>query len=393
MARILWLNWSGGGNLPPSLGIARVLEQRGHAVTFAGRPEMVPRVDAAGFRAIELTRAYEQAERYPQGSYLTRMSCYLTSPATGEQVRAVVADEAPDVTVIDCMFPVALAEARAFRMPTAVVCHTFVFRQLDMWREMLARLDGMRQQAGFDPLPPLDALWPVRDRLITTSLAAFDHPAPSGWELVRHAGPVLESEKAAVPTALPWPDSDSTPLVLMSFSTGFEQRNVEKLQSGLTALAGLPVHVVATTGGIVEPAELDVPPNAIVVKYAAHDPIMQRAALIVTHGGHGTAMRALRHGVPLVLIPGLAGDQPFVAAAIEEWDAGRALPGDAGVDAIRSAARTVLGNSSFRDEARRRAVALTGVDGASRAAAEIEALLGPGPQLKQPHHASSYAES
>ncbi len=95
MARILWLNWSGGGNLPPSLGIARALEERGHVVTFAGRPEMVPRVDAAGFRAIELTRAYEQVERYPQGSFLTRMSCYLTSPATAEQVRSVVAEEAP----------------------------------------------------------------------------------------------------------------------------------------------------------------------------------------------------------------------------------------------------------------------------------------------------------
>ena len=48
MARIRWLNWSGGGNLPPSLGIARALSERGHDVTFAGRPEMVPRVEAAG---------------------------------------------------------------------------------------------------------------------------------------------------------------------------------------------------------------------------------------------------------------------------------------------------------------------------------------------------------
>ena len=55
MARILWLNWSGGGNLPPSLGIARVLAERGHSVTFAGRSEMVPRVDAAGFRSMRTT--------------------------------------------------------------------------------------------------------------------------------------------------------------------------------------------------------------------------------------------------------------------------------------------------------------------------------------------------
>ena len=33
-------------------------------------------------------------------------------------------------------------------------------------------------------------------------------------------------------------------------------------------------------------------------------------------GGHATAMRALRHGVPIVAIPGLAGDQPDVAVAI-----------------------------------------------------------------------------
>src|SRR5580704_16266831 len=100
MARILWLNWSGGGNLPPSLGIARALTERGHEVAFAGRPEMVPRVDAAGFRSIELTRAYEQVERYPQGTFLTRLSCYLTSPATAEQVRDVITAEAPDLVLI-----------------------------------------------------------------------------------------------------------------------------------------------------------------------------------------------------------------------------------------------------------------------------------------------------
>jgi UDP:flavonoid glycosyltransferase YjiC (YdhE family) len=103
---------------------------------------------------------------------------------------------------------------------------------------------------------------------------------------------------------------------LVSFSTGFEQRNVDKVQRALDALADLPVHVVATTGGIVAPNEVATPANAVVLNYAAHDPIMRRAALVMTHGGHGTAMRAMRHGVPMVVIPGLAGDQPFVAAAV-----------------------------------------------------------------------------
>jgi len=52
---------------------------------------------------------------------------------------------------------------------------------------------------------------------------------------------------------------------MVSFSTGFEQRNVEKVQRTLDALADEPIHVVATTGGIVAPNELGSPPNAIVL--------------------------------------------------------------------------------------------------------------------------------
>jgi UDP:flavonoid glycosyltransferase YjiC (YdhE family) len=375
MARILWLNWSGGGNLPPSLGIARVLTERGHTVAFAGRPEMVPRVKTAGFRAIEITDAYAQVDRYPQGHFMTRAACYLTSPAVEAQIRSIVAAERPDITLIDAMFPAALANASQFGCASIVFVHTFVFRQLEMWRKFFGIFDGMRRQAGFAGLPVLDDLWRPRERIVSTSLAAFDAPLLPGWDMVRHAGPVLEDERFAVPTPLPWPESDATPLVLVSFSTGFEQRNVDKVQRTLDALAELPVHVVATTGGIVAPNEVAAPANAIVLNYAAHDPIIRRAALVVTHGGHGTAMRTLGYGVPMVVIPGLAGDQPYVAAAIAEWGAGRALPADAGVDAIRAAAQDVLSTPSFRDNARKRGAALSGVNGAANAANEVEALL------------------
>ncbi|MGO9397090.1 MAG: glycosyltransferase [Xanthobacteraceae bacterium] len=376
MARILWLNWSGGGNLPPSLGIARVLTERGHQVAFAGRPEMVPRVKTAGFRAIEVTQAYAQVDRYPQGLPLTRPACYLTSPAVEEQIQTIVAAEAPDLALIDAMFPAALAHAGTFGRPSAVFVHTFVFRQLDMWRKVIGAFDGMRQQAGFPGLPPVDELWKPRERIISTSLAAFDGPPAAGWNMVRHAGPVLEDEKFAVPRALPWPSVDPTPLVMVSFSTMFEQRNAEKLQRTLDALADFQVHVVATTAGIVAPSEVAVPGNAVVLDYAAHDPILRRAALVVTHGGHGTAMRALRHGVPMILIPGLAGDQPFVAAAMQEFGAGLALPGDTNVEAIRAAAQQILSTPSFRQNACERAKALAGVDGAANAADEVETLLG-----------------
>ena len=218
-------------------------------------------------------------------------------------------------------------------------------------------------------------MWELSSTSVILWTYAFQVGPLPGWERVRHVGPSLEDEKRAIATTLPWPDTDTTPLVLMSFSTGFEQRNVEKLQRGLDALKVLPVHVVATTGGIVGPGELIVPHNAIAVSYAAHDPIIARAALVVTHGGHGTAMRSLRHGVPMVVIPGLAGDQPYVAAAVQEWGAGRALPGDADMESIRSAAQEVLSVPSYRAQAGIRAKALAGIDGAARAADEVEMML------------------
>ena len=375
MARFLWLNWCGGGNLPPSLGIARALSERGHSVAFAGRPEMVSRVAAAGFRAIELTAAYEQLEKYPQGSPLRRAACYLTSPASAAQLRGVVASEAPDIVLIDGMFPAALSEAAGFGRPTAVICHTFLFRALEIWRQQIARLNGMRVQAGFSALPGLDELWPAQTRVVVTTLAEFDTPRAAGWEMVRHVGPVLEDETRAVPASLPWGDDDVTPLVLVSFSTGFEQRSADKLQRSLAALAGLPVHVVATTGAIVEAGELSAPANAIVLDFAAHDPIIRRAALVVTHGGHGTAMRALAHGVPMIFMPGLAHDQPVVAGAVAEWGAGQALAGDADAFTIRAAAREILFTPSYRSNARRRAASLAGINAASNAANELEGLV------------------
>jgi len=87
-------------------------------------------------------------------------------------------------------------------------------------------------------------------------------------------------------------------------------------------------------------------------------------------------MRALLNGVPMVIIPGLAGDQPFVAAAVQEFGAGLALPGDADAAAMREAAREVLSNPSYREQARRRSLALADREGAAVAAEAVETLLG-----------------
>lgn len=378
MAEMLWLNWSGGGNLPPSLGIARVLAERGHRVAFAGRPEMVPRVERAGFRAIELGRSYEQADRYPPNKWLPKAASFLTSPAVAEQIGQCLAAEQPDLVIIDQMFPVALLEAERFGRPSVAVCHTSVWRCLAMWRKFFAMLVGLRAEAGFPPIPnDLESLWMAQDKMIATTLAALDDAAGALGQAhkLRHVGPVLERERHGVRAPLPWPDDPAIPLVLVSFSTMPEQGSVAKFQHAIDALASLPVRGVVTVGDSVDPAALRPSANVAVFATADHDDLMRRASLVLTHGGHGTLMRALKNGLPMIVVPGLGGDQPVNAAAAEAWGVGRALPADADTAAMRQAVEAVLGAASCRAKAVEISRLFAGVDGAAKAADEIEALL------------------
>jgi UDP:flavonoid glycosyltransferase YjiC (YdhE family) len=374
MSSIVWACWDGGGNLPPGLGVAKALERRGHDVRFFGRPEMVGRAEATGVTASAFTRARTDLDRYSFHPLATVFG-YTSSPAVAEELAEIVAAGDPDLVVIDAMFAAALNVAPRFGRPTAVMLHTFCYRLIDAWRANFAIQSETRQRAGFDALPSLDELWGGRDLLHVNTLAAFDGEPTVDWPHVVHGAPVLASERQAVPAALPWAADDPVPVVLLSFSTVPEQRDPAMLQRALDALAALPVHVVATTGGVVDPAELSVPANAWVTAFADHDQLMERAAVVLGHGGHGTTTRALRHGLPIVGIPAKGLDQAPNTRLVEEWGAGLALPPDAGTDQIRAAVQEILADDRFAAQARHRSQAFGSRDGAELAADSIEALL------------------
>ena len=147
MASILWACWDGGGNLTPSIGIARVLEERGHHVQFFGRPEMVGRVDAAGLTATAFHHARTDLDRY---SFLPLPTVfgYTSSPAVGAELVAIVAERKPDVVVVDAMFSAALDVAPRFGRPTVVMLHTFFDHLVDMWRGNFTMQGESRKRAG-----------------------------------------------------------------------------------------------------------------------------------------------------------------------------------------------------------------------------------------------------
>lgn len=163
----------------------------------------------------------------------------------------------------------------------------------------------------------------------------------------------------------PLPDR---PTVHVSFGTAAFNRATAVIRSVVDALAEEDLNVVAVVGPDNDPDELGpLPANTVVRPFIPHAALMPRCDAVVTHGGSGTTLSALEHGVPLLVIPQGA-DQFRTAAAIREAAAGFALGPAPTSDDVRLAVRTLLRHPVIRT-------------GAAMAAAEIAAMPAPAEAL------------
>jgi MGT family glycosyltransferase len=180
---------------------------------------------------------------------------------------------------------------------------------------------------------------------------AFDFPPDVLPERVRYVGPLIRDPAWVEPWSPPWPAADSRPLVLVGFSTSF-QNHVPVLQNVIDACAELPVRVLVTLGGSVHPRELTPAPNSVLVGSAPHSAVMADASVLVTHGGHGTIANGLVRGLPMLVIP-LGRDQFDNAVRITDRGAGLCLPRTASAGEIREAIKRLLQDPSFSTAARK----------------------------------------
>ncbi|HMC50252.1 MAG TPA: nucleotide disphospho-sugar-binding domain-containing protein [Solirubrobacterales bacterium] len=124
------------------------------------------------------------------------------------------------------------------------------------------------------------------------------------------------------PSTLPVevPD-DERPLALVTCSSEFQDDG----KIAVAALDGLRSdwRLVVTTAGV-DPATLPLAGDAIVERFLPHRPLLERASVVVCHGGMGITQKALSYGVPVCVVP-WARDQLDVAAHVLEAGAGTKL--------------------------------------------------------------------
>jgi UDP:flavonoid glycosyltransferase YjiC (YdhE family) len=365
MAKILVVTWDGGGNVPPMLGIASELQWRGHQVRVLGHPQQRKAVVSAGLRFVD----YRHARPWSPTVAATRARALLrilfdlfTDPGPGIDVRDELAREPVDLALVDSMSLAGLRASERAGVPTVVLMHTLHRYHTHQWSRgpigVVAAMRGMRP----------GRLWNTADRVLVATDPALDPSAQRRLPAnVRYTG--------VVQTPIPFCTPEDKPLVLVSLSTTFFEGQEETLQAILDALEGLQIRGVVTSGAVA-PSALRAPANMEVHQYLPHDEIMPSASLVVGHGGHSTTMRALAHGVPLLILPmHRALDQQMIGNAVATAGAGRVLPKTASADEIRRAVQALLQDPSFRHAAGAVATRLRSRNGAVAAADEVEGLL------------------
>jgi MGT family glycosyltransferase len=392
----LFTTWEGGGNVTPALEAVRKLVARGHRVRVMSEECNRPESEAAGATFISWKRAPSRkdrsresqaysdwAEATPQDGLLSVIRDIWCGPALSyaQDVIAEVKREPTDLVVTcEALFGVmagceSLGQRFATLSPNISLAplpgvpplgpglvparndeeramHAEIGKAIvAMFDSGLPSLNAARASLGLAPIAHLlDQLRSARVELLATS-RAFDFSADSLPGKVRYVGPQIGDPHWARPWVSPWSESDARPLIAVGFSTTF-QNHADVLQNVIDALAPLPVRVLVTLGGSIQADELRASDNCVLVESAPHSVVMRQAAVVVTHGGHGTVMRALLSRVPMLLIPH-GRDQNDNAVRVTERGAGLSLGPDASVAAIRDVCVRLLNDPSFRAAATR----------------------------------------
>lgn len=358
MADILFVTWDGGGNVPPALGIARELAARGHTIRFLGHQAQRDELATAGFETVppRHARPFDCSTDFSPWA----MMATFGDRGLGRDLLAAVASRPADLVVIDALLFGAMRTAADAGLPYVALEHMYdaAFSRLTLGGPMGLNLRARR-------LRPRQTLDTAEVRILCTA-PSLD-PVRTPQANLRQVGPVVDVA-ARRPT--------EKPTVLVSLSTFGFPKMQSTMQSVLDAAATLDTQVVVTTGPMIDPADLDLPPGAEVHRYLPHVEVLPRVDAVVGHGGHGTTMQALAHDLPVLVIPmSRLSDQPLVGRSLVEAGAGFVAERGAAADVLAPLLATLLADGPHRAAAARLGAEIRNLPGATLGADAVEETL------------------
>jgi len=378
--RILVVTLHAAGNWPPELALIRALARAGHAVRVISDEKHAGQIAAVGAQYVPYQFAKQRDPesrigKDPNGEMLRILLDVFLNPSFADELFAEVARDAPDVLLVDHMLWMAGVAAESTGLPTAVLWHTVYSRARDLDRirgPLLDRLNALRTSLALPSVAGMRESVEKAHAILAFTYEKFDAPSASTANNLHYVGPLGCVADTPQRYDLPWPADDRRPLILVSYSTTFQDQ-VGTLQRIADAVAGVPVRVLFTLGEAIGADELRLPENAVAERFVPHAVVLPHASLVVTHAGHGTVMAATTAGVPLVCTP-MGRDQHAVSACVERCGLGITMPMTASSEELRVAIQAALQDETLSARARRFAKDLDIQAGLCRAVSLIETL-------------------
>lgn len=352
----------GSGHWHPLVPFAQALEAAGHEVAFASTPDTCSAVMALGFQAFpagvdETTqeiaeRQKQQDERSPRdrAAFMwTKVFAGSRAESRLPNMLALMREWRPDVVLRELTEFTGCIAAERLGIPHATV--QVVARRPDIERLVVPQLTRLRESVGLPPDPNLDMLY--RYLFLSPRPPSFqdpDAPPPPTTHLLRYIGFNRSSDDHLPEWIGEMPDR---PTVYATLGTVVNQLT-GLFPSLLEALREEPINLILTVGRNMDPDSFGPQPAHVHIEsYIPQSLLLPHCDLVINHGGSGTVMDALSHGLPMVIIP-IGADQPVNARNCARMEVARVIePDNRTTEAIRSATQDVLGDPRYRRNAER----------------------------------------
>ena len=381
------------GHAFPMLALGERLVERGHQVTYETWERWREPVVAAGMEFVP-------APEYPVFPTMERpLKPYEAVVRATEPTRAAIAARRPDVVVHDILTlaPALAAELEGIRKAT-LIPHLFPVtapgfapysigarlprthagsrfwgmfeRPLELGlRQGREELNATRGRLGLPPLTRLHGGLSA-DLCLVATFPQLEYPRE--WPAAVHVVGPMFWEPPAPTVSLPPGDE---PLVVIAPSTSHDP-DQRLIRASLEGLRGLDVRVLASLDRRPVYAPLRAGSRARLVNWMSYADAMRDAALVICHAGHGTVVRSLERGVPLLAVPH-SGDMAENAARLDWAGLGVRLPWRfASPATVRLAVERALDeHQALSARAKELAAWAAEHDGPTRAAELIEQLV------------------
>lgn len=219
----------------------------------------------------------------------------------------------------------------------------------------------------------------------------LDYPGRSLPPTIRYVEPCIDRKRA--PIEFPWARLDEKkPLVLCVLGSQahlHKRRDVFFTEVGKAAKRRDDLQFVLAVGPDLPPSALgDLAADTIVAHRVPQLELLERASLMITHGGLGSIKECLYDGVPMVLFP-LHFDQPGNAARVAHHGAGlvgeyRRAARDGGVDHVASLVDEAMATPALREGAARMREIFRRREREAPGVAMLESMLSEGPRPGAP---------